>query len=102
MHVHSASLVVPYKNKQRYLILQVEEKQYCMALRLTLEIYGSHWCNVTFEIRIWFIKMVETEAGTKLKMLRTNKGEFMSNEFLHYCKDNGISDCLYTVIKWSS
>lgn len=34
---------------------------------------------------------VKNELRTKLKMFRTDRGgEFTSNEFLQYCKDNGI------------
>ncbi|KAD7117108.1 hypothetical protein E3N88_04376 [Mikania micrantha] len=39
-----------------------------------------------------FKLMVENEVGTRLKMLRTDRGgEFTSNEFSQYCKDNGIA-----------
>ncbi|KAD3337069.1 hypothetical protein E3N88_32589 [Mikania micrantha] len=35
---------------------------------------------------------VENEEGIKLKMLRTDRGgEFTSNEFTQFCKDNGIA-----------
>ncbi|KAD4584105.1 hypothetical protein E3N88_21706 [Mikania micrantha] len=35
---------------------------------------------------------VENEVGIKLKMLRTDRGgEFTSNEFTQFCKDNGIA-----------
>ena len=34
---------------------------------------------------------VETEMRTKIRMLRTDRGgEFTSNEFTKYCKENGI------------
>ncbi|KAJ9542210.1 LOW QUALITY PROTEIN: hypothetical protein OSB04_028716 [Centaurea solstitialis] len=45
-----------------------------------------------FEIFKEFKQMVENKLGIKLKMFRTDRGEeFTSNEFLQYCKDNGIS-----------
>nr|GEX38898.1 zinc finger, CCHC-type [Tanacetum cinerariifolium] len=37
-------------------------------------------------------KTIEKELGTTLKMLRTDRGgEFTSNEFTQYCKENGIA-----------
>ncbi|KAJ9566785.1 LOW QUALITY PROTEIN: hypothetical protein OSB04_002751 [Centaurea solstitialis] len=45
-----------------------------------------------FEIFKEFKQKVENQLGINLKMFRTDRGgEFTSNEFLQYCKDNGIS-----------
>ncbi|KAG6509746.1 hypothetical protein ZIOFF_027751 [Zingiber officinale] len=45
----------------------------------------------TFSIFLDFKKIVEGELGRKIKTLRTdNGGEFCSNEFLSFCRDNGI------------
>ncbi|KAG6477308.1 hypothetical protein ZIOFF_066561 [Zingiber officinale] len=45
----------------------------------------------TFSIFLDFKKIVEGELGRKIKTLRIdNGGEFCSNEFLSFCRDNGI------------
>ncbi|KAG6500760.1 hypothetical protein ZIOFF_040613 [Zingiber officinale] len=54
----------------------------------------------TFSIFLDFKKIVEGELGRKIKTLRTdNGGKFCSNEFLSFCRDNGIKrelSCLDT------
>ncbi|KAG6505768.1 hypothetical protein ZIOFF_038133 [Zingiber officinale] len=51
----------------------------------------TSYSEETFPIFLDFKKIVEGELGRKIKTLRTdNGGEFCSNEFLSFCRDNGI------------
>ena len=37
-----------------------------------------------------FKSRVETKARLKIRCLRSNRGESLSNEFNNFCEDNGI------------
>lgn len=38
-----------------------------------------------------FLKLVEKETRKEVKIMRTSRGgEFLSKEFIKYCKDHGI------------
>ena len=38
----------------------------------------------------WYLARVEKEIGKNLKCLRSDRGEFTSNEFEEFCNDKGI------------
>ncbi|XP_060195162.1 uncharacterized protein LOC132624392 [Lycium barbarum] len=54
-------------------------------------IYFLKFKSETFENFKKFKSFVERQSGCRIKTLRTNRGgEFMSNEFISFCEENGI------------
>ncbi|KAI3813170.1 hypothetical protein L1987_17887 [Smallanthus sonchifolius] len=76
----------PTHSGKKYIFLLVDD---CTRY---MWVYFLNSKDQAFETFKEFKQRVENEVGTKLKMLRTNRGgEFTSNEFSQYCKDNGIA-----------
>ncbi|KAK1422289.1 hypothetical protein QVD17_25292 [Tagetes erecta] len=76
----------PTNSGKKYIFLLVDD---CTRY---MWVYFLESKDQAFEIFKEFKQKVEMDIGTKLKMLRTDRGgEFTSNEFTQYCKKNGIA-----------
>nr|GEX33741.1 zinc finger, CCHC-type [Tanacetum cinerariifolium] len=78
---------IEIKGKGSILIECDDEKQ-----RIILQVYFLSTKYQYFDTFKEYKKTIENELRTTLKMLRTDHGgEFTSNEFTQYCKENGIA-----------
>ncbi|GJT38694.1 ribonuclease H-like domain, reverse transcriptase, RNA-dependent DNA polymerase [Tanacetum coccineum] len=76
----------PTPSGKKYIFLLVDDySRYMWVYFLTTK-------DQAFDTFKEFKKSIENELRTTLKMLRTDRGgEFTSNEFMQYCKENGIA-----------
>ncbi|GJS05798.1 ribonuclease H-like domain, reverse transcriptase, RNA-dependent DNA polymerase [Tanacetum coccineum] len=76
----------PTPSGKRYIFLLVDDySRYMWAYFLNTK-------DQAFDTFKEFKKIIENELRTTLKMFRTDRGgEFNSNEFTQYCKENGIA-----------
>ncbi|GJV91651.1 zinc finger, CCHC-type containing protein [Tanacetum coccineum] len=76
----------PTSSGKKYIFLLVDDySRYMWAYFLSTK-------DQAFDTFKEFKKSTENELRTTLKMLRTDRGgEFTSNEFTQYCKENGIA-----------
>ncbi|GKA72947.1 zinc finger, CCHC-type containing protein [Tanacetum coccineum] len=76
----------PTPSGKRYIFLLVDDySRYMWAYFLSTK-------DQAFDTFKEFKKTIENELRTTLKMFRTDRGgEFNSNEFTQYCKENGIA-----------
>nr|GEV64049.1 zinc finger, CCHC-type [Tanacetum cinerariifolium] len=79
----------PTPSGKRYIFLLVDDYSRYMW------VYFLNTKDQAFDTFKEFKKSIENELRTTLKMLRTDRGgEFTSNEFTQYCKENGIAQQL--------
>ncbi|GJZ25712.1 zinc finger, CCHC-type containing protein [Tanacetum coccineum] len=76
----------PTPSGKKYIFLLVDDYSRYMW------VYFLSTKDQTFDTFKEYKKTIENELRTTLKMLRTDRGgEFTSNEFTQYCKENGIA-----------
>nr|GEZ00758.1 ribonuclease H-like domain, reverse transcriptase, RNA-dependent DNA polymerase [Tanacetum cinerariifolium] len=76
----------PTRSGKKYIFLLVDEYSRYMW------VYFLSTKDQAFDTFKEYKKTIENELRTTLKMLRTDRGgEFTSNEFTQYCKENGIA-----------
>nr|GEY11545.1 zinc finger, CCHC-type [Tanacetum cinerariifolium] len=76
----------PTPSGKRYVFLLVDDYSRYMW------VYFLNTKDQAFDTFKEFNKSIENELRTTLKILRTDRGgEFTSNEFTQYCKENGIA-----------
>nr|GEY06992.1 zinc finger, CCHC-type [Tanacetum cinerariifolium] len=76
----------PTPSGKKYIFLLVDDYSRYMW------VYFLNTKDQAFDTFNEYKKSIENELRTTLKMLRTDRGgEFTSNEFMKYCKENGIS-----------
>ncbi|KAD6454708.1 hypothetical protein E3N88_09414 [Mikania micrantha] len=76
----------PTHSGKKYIFLLVDDYTRCMWVYILTSKDEAFKTFKEFKLK------VENEVGIKLKLLRTDKGgEFTSNEFTQFCKDNGIA-----------
>nr|GEU50406.1 ribonuclease H-like domain, reverse transcriptase, RNA-dependent DNA polymerase [Tanacetum cinerariifolium] len=76
----------PTPSGKKYIFLLVDDYSRYMW------VYFLNTKDQAFDTFKEYKKSIENELGTTLKMLRTDRGgEFTSNEFMKYCKENSIA-----------
>ncbi|GJV97681.1 zinc finger, CCHC-type containing protein [Tanacetum coccineum] len=76
----------PTPSRKKYIFLLVDDYSRYMW------VYFLNTKDQAFDTFKEYKKTIENELRTTLKMLRTDRGgEFTSNEFTQYCKENGIA-----------
>ncbi|GJR76611.1 zinc finger, CCHC-type containing protein [Tanacetum coccineum] len=80
------SITPPTPSGKKYIFLLVDDYSRYMW------VYFLSTKDQAFDTFKEYKKTIENELRTTLKMLRTDRGgEFTSNEFTQYCKENGIA-----------